>query len=116
MTGGMTGVAAPMGGTSRPRAGLVVRNGAGTQASHTCTGTLMVGGGVGDGFGPTGVAAAMVARRAGLGAVGPDPPRPARHRLAGPAAAPGRPARPELVGGRQRRLGGSGGDRGHGRG
>jgi predicted acetyltransferase len=35
MTGGMTVTVAPMSGRSRPRAGLVVRNGGETQAGHT---------------------------------------------------------------------------------
>jgi hypothetical protein len=52
----------------------------------------------------------------GVAAVGADPPRPARDRLAGPAAASGRRTRADLAGPRQHPPGGGGGERGHGRG
>src|SRR5215203_2309969 len=52
----------------------------------------------------------------GVAAVGADRPRPARDRLAGPAAAPGRRTRADLAGPRQHPPGGGGGQRGHGRG
>src|SRR6266540_4162585 len=61
-------------------------------------------------------AGAPVAGRGGLGAVGAGHAQPGPELVAGPPAAPGRPARPRPARRRRRRPGAGGGERGHGRG